>query len=429
MMEENKNLQEQEIKVSVVMPVYNAQDFLEKTLEDVTNQTLHEIEIICVDDGSTDNSREIIKQFAERDSRVRLVEQQNCFAGAARNHGMEYAFGKYIVFWDSDDMFREKALETMYLQAERQQSDICICAADRYDNNQKKYFNSDAYLRKKLFPDLEVFNKFDVPEYIFNLATNVPWNKMFLRSFVEKHELRFQEIRQANDTYFTLMAFFLADRITYVEDILISYRVNNSASLSGKASNTVFCAYDSYVYTLERMEPHKDYKVVQRSFQNRAISGFYHAMNIQTSFASYKQLYEKLVNEGFAKFDLLEKERDFFYDKWMYDDLHRMLEASPEEFLLFKSMARRLSVERGNSERNKLSEKFNKLSEKSKKDAEKSKKKEQKLEQQLASQKKQIAELEKKLKAEKEQVKAIKQTFSYRLGRALTWPIRKLRGH
>lgn len=95
-------------------------------------------------------------------------------------------------------------------------------------------------------PEKEVFQKTDIPDHIFNLATNVPWNKMFLRSFIIENHLEFQEIRQANDTFFTLSAFYFAKRISYVTDVLISYRVNNEQSLSGKASDTVFCAYDSY---------------------------------------------------------------------------------------------------------------------------------------------------------------------------------------
>ena len=145
------------IKVSVVVPVYNVDEFLDNTLSDITGQTLREIEIICVDDGSKDNSREIVKEYQKKDERIQLVEQENKNAGAARNHGMQYAKGKYVVFWDSDDLFLENALETMYLQAEKTQADICICAARRYDNQTGKYFSSDAYLRLDYLPEKEVF--------------------------------------------------------------------------------------------------------------------------------------------------------------------------------------------------------------------------------------------------------------------------------
>lgn len=345
------------IKVSVIMPVYNAGEYLSCTLDDVTNQTLQDIQIICVDDGSKDNSVEIIKEYQQKDSRIQLVEQENKNAGAARNNGMQYATGKYVVFWDSDDQFSEQTLETLYLQAEKTNSDICICAARRYDNQTEKYISSDAYLRTELLPEKEIFNKKDIPEHIFNLATNVPWNKFFLRQFIIDHKLSFQEIRQANDTFFTLSAFYFAERISYVKDVLISYRVNNTHSLSGKASDTVFCAYDSYCKTKELLEQQADYVLVKRSFLNRAISGFYHAMNIQTSFASYKLLYDKLVQEGFANFGLTECDSEFFYDRWMYTDMQNMLQWSAEDFLLQKSMTRRLNVEKANAQKRELREK------------------------------------------------------------------------
>lgn len=346
------------IKVSVIMPVYNAGEYLSCTLDDVTSQTLRDIQIICVDDGSKDNSKEIVKEYQKKDNRVCLIEQENKNAGAARNHGMQYAKGKYVVFWDSDDQFSEQTLETLYNQAEKTNADICICAARRYDNQIGKYISSDAYLRTEYLPGREVFNKKDVPEHIFNMATNVPWNKFFLRKFILDNKLYFQEIRQANDTFFTLSAFFFAERISYVKDVLISYRVNNTHSLSGRASDTVFCAYDSYCKTKELLEQQNDYELVKRSFLNRVISGFYHAMNIQTNFASYNLLYEKLVQEGFDYFGLTSCDSDFFYDSWMYNDMQNMLQYSAEDFLLLKSMTRRLNVEKANVQKRELREKI-----------------------------------------------------------------------
>lgn len=126
---------------------------------------------------------------------------------------------------------------------------------------------------------------------------------MYLKEFITKNKLQYQAIKQANDTYFTIMALFLAERITYVKDVLIAYRVNNDESLSGKASDTVFCAYDSWLYAKEHIEKYPDFNLVRFSFLNRALSGFYHALNIQTTFESYEKLYRKLVEEGFHESD------------------------------------------------------------------------------------------------------------------------------
>ena len=201
------------IKVSVVVPVYNVDEFLDNTLSDITGQTLREIEIICVDDGSTDNSCKIIEEWMEKDSRIQLIRQKNQYAGVARNNGLKQAHGKYVIFWDADDLFEHNALEVMYAQAEQENSDICICEARKYDNAKEKYIPSDAYLKEDLLPGKQTFNKFDVPDYIFNLTNNVPWNKLYLKEFITKNKLQYQAIKQANDTYFTIMALFLAERI------------------------------------------------------------------------------------------------------------------------------------------------------------------------------------------------------------------------
>lgn len=350
-----------DIKVSVVMPVYNAEDFLNQTLKDVSEQTLKEIEIICVDDGSTDSSCEIIENWRKKDSRIQLIRQQNLFAGVARNTGMAQATGKYVIFWDSDDMFHHEALEKMYLQSEKTGADICVCGARRYDGENKQYISSDVYLNKKKLPKKEVFNKKDMPDQIFNFATNVPWNKMYLKEFIEKHDLKYQAIRQANDTYFTLMSLFLAEKITCVKDILITYRVNNTKSLTGRASDTVFCAYDSYVLTKQTMEQYPEFKLVKKSFRNRALSGFLHSLRSQQSFEAYEKLYNMLAQEGFYKFEMADCTWMDIRPVWMYTDMKNIMSMSASEFLLQKNRERFMNLEKSKSEIAKLQAEIRRL--------------------------------------------------------------------
>ena len=333
-----------QIKVSVIMPVYNAADFLNETLRDVTGQTLKDIEIICVDDGSKDSSREIVGEWQEKDNRIQLITQQNQYAGVARNNGFAQAKGRYVVFWDSDDIFHETALEQMYLQLEKTGADVCVCGAQRYDMENDRYIPSKAYLRRELLPDMEVFSKKDT-EYLFDFATNNPWNKMYLAEFIRKHDLQFQAIKQANDTYFTMMALFLAEKITYVDEVLISYRVNNAGSLTGKASDTVFCAYESYVYTKERMEKYPEFALVKKSFLNHALNGFFHALNNQRSFVSYEKLYNKLAEEGFAYFGMDKVPAEEYMHAWQHRDMLKVLSMPATEFLLQKCEERRLNAE------------------------------------------------------------------------------------
>lgn len=328
-------------KVSVIVPVYNAGEYIGQMLESVLGQSMQEIEIICVNDGSTDNSGEIIRSFMDRDSRIMLLEQPNINAGAARNQGLLHARGKYVVFWDADDQFHRRALELMCRKMQRTQADICVCGVCEFVQGGKMY-ETDGYLKTDLIPDKDPFNKFDLRDTIFNFGSNMVWNKMFRRKFLVSHQLRFQEIRQANDTAFVMKAMFAADRITYVDRYLAFYRVDNADSLTMKSSETVFCPYESYLYTLQELEKEPEFALVKKGFRNKAAMGMFRALNIQSSFNSYEVLYDFLQREGFERLGLTECRKEDMEEEWVCTDLERIRMMSAEEFLLCKANERRM---------------------------------------------------------------------------------------
>lgn len=328
-------------KVSVIVPVYNAGEYIGQMLDSVLGQSMQEIEIICVNDGSTDNSGEIIRSFMDRDSRIMLLEQPNINAGAARNQGLLHARGKYVVFWDADDQFHRRALELMCRKMQRTQADICVCGVCEFVQGGKMY-EADGYLKTEFIPDKDPFNKFDLRDTIFNFGSNMVWNKMFRRKFLVSHQLRFQEIRQANDTAFVMKAMFVADRITYVDRYLAFYRVDNADSLTMKSSETVFCPYESYLYTLQELEKEPEFALVKKGFRNKAAMGMFRSLNIQSSFNSYEVLYDFLQREGFERLGLTECRKEDMEEEWVCTDLERIRMMSAEEFLLCKANERRM---------------------------------------------------------------------------------------
>ncbi len=404
------------IKVSVVMPVYNVEEFLHETLDYVTKQTLKDIEIICVDDGSTDGSLALLKEIAGEDQRIKVLSQDNAGAGAARNRGMDQATGDYIIFWDSDDIFKEAALEHMYEKILETDSDLCLCASDQYDMLKEKFYESNACIRHEYISETVPFNKHDLPDTIFNVTNNVPWNKLYKRSFIDKHGLRFQEIRQANDTYFSMMSLFYADKITYIDEVLVSYRVSNSLSISGKSSSTTLCGYDSYVYTLDKLETCEDFPLVKKSFQNRCLSGLYHSLNIQTSFESYVLLYNKIKDEGIDHFGFRDMAEEDFIQGWYYRDLELIKDLSAGDFLISKSNSRRITGERRRNRIIKLKDvnQRNKETIKNQKETIK----------ELRAEKK---DLNRSLTKANNRILELETSFSYKLGRALTVPVRVIR--
>ena len=131
-----------DVKVSVIMPIYNASSYLRPALDSVLDQTLFEIELICIDDGSTDNSLEIIKEYRERDERVRIITETNAGPALARNNGIRRARGEYIAFIDADDFVEPALLETLYELALKDNLDIAICKYDIYNSSKARFENS-----------------------------------------------------------------------------------------------------------------------------------------------------------------------------------------------------------------------------------------------------------------------------------------------
>ena len=174
--------------VSVIIPVYNAAKYLRETLDCVCNQTLRDIEIICVDDGSTDDSPGILQEYAARDGRFRILQQKNQYAGVARNNGMAVARGKYLSFLDADDLFAPDMLEKMSARAEETGADLVCCDADEFDDNDPTRTPQPMTWILENVPE-------DCPECfeprtllgdrIFQSLCFAPWNKLYLSSHVK----------------------------------------------------------------------------------------------------------------------------------------------------------------------------------------------------------------------------------------------------
>jgi glycosyltransferase involved in cell wall biosynthesis len=140
-------------KVSVIMPVYNVENYLRQCLDSVINQTLRDIEIICIDDQSTDGSLGILKDYAAIDPRIRIITQKNAGAGAARNTGLKVAKGEYLSFLDSDDFFELDMLEKAYHACSTNNLDFVVFRSDKFDNDSKTYIPLYYSIRKDLLPD------------------------------------------------------------------------------------------------------------------------------------------------------------------------------------------------------------------------------------------------------------------------------------
>ncbi len=231
-------------KVSIIMPIYNVEKYLDRSIGSLLNQTLKDIEIILIDDGSTDKSLEIIKQYADLNKdAIKYVSVENGGAAKARNIGLSLAEGEYIGFVDSDDYVDATMFDKMYSLAKKDNAEIVTCGYNRIDYNdvQQRDIKNRACFGK---------NVFQAPELISN---NVPyiWNKIFKRSLIEKTGICFEEnLRIFEDLVFTYKLFLNANRISRVCEPLYNYIFSRTNSLTYTFSEKrfdLFPAFDSLI--------------------------------------------------------------------------------------------------------------------------------------------------------------------------------------
>ncbi len=217
-----------DIKVSVIIPIFNASDYLRPAIDSVIYQTLREIEIICVDDGSTDKSLAILKEYQKNDDRIRIVTEANAGPGLARNNGLGRARGEYIAFLDADDFYEPTVLETMYERAMRDNLDIVISRYDIYNSRRAAFSKADEGDHVDIYDNGVVSSKSEHPDYILTSTTGSAWNKMFRRSFVVDKALLFlPDVKIYEDVYFTVTALSLAERIGRISEVLIHHRIHS----------------------------------------------------------------------------------------------------------------------------------------------------------------------------------------------------------
>ena len=299
--------------VSIVMPTYNAAEYLPDTLDGLTKQTFTDFEVIFVDDGSDDETVSILQDFAANDSRAMVLQQEHQYAGAARNLGMQHARGKYLLFLDGDDIFLPQMLEKAVEKAEMTGSDICIFRCNRIDNETGKLSAMPWTMRINKCPDEEVFSIQTGAKHIYEVTTAAPWNKFYRSDFVKKYGLTYQETRQSNDIAFVFASLVLASRICVIDEDLQTYRYNNKKSLQGTNDNQPTCFYEALKELKRRLVEYGVYEKVEPAFLNYVVEvSYYNLMTLKNVF-SYEKIFYLIRNEIFEGFGINNRPDDYFY--------------------------------------------------------------------------------------------------------------------
>ncbi|WP_281815655.1 glycosyltransferase family 2 protein [Brachyspira pilosicoli] len=227
------------IKVSVIIPVYNVEEYLKECLDSVINQTLKEIEIICIDDCSTDSSYSILEEYAKKDSRIVLIKnKENMGVGYNRNIGIKEAKGEYIGFIDSDDYISEDYYENLYNTAKKYNSDVVNTlnvSNDKEGNIFNYWCHIDNFVKIKKYYEYESNNLFNnVDFYSKYLVTFNPVNKIFLKKFILDKDIYFIEkkINAAEDADFIIRLFLNSPKVSFNNHSKYFYRINSNSSTS-----------------------------------------------------------------------------------------------------------------------------------------------------------------------------------------------------
>lgn len=222
------------IKVSVIVPVYNTARYLEQCLNSILNQTLKEFEIICVNDGSTDDSAKILEKYSQKDKRIVVINQENAGVSVARNAGLNCAKGRYIAFVDSDDYIKKNFLEVLYTTAVSTEADITACDII-YEKDGRLISNN--YMSRQTFKVKEPVFSTNQDKARF-VKSRVIYNKIYKSELINKNNIRFVPgVQFGEDTYFLFIASMFASSIALTRHTAYYYR-KNQASVSYEAFNS-----------------------------------------------------------------------------------------------------------------------------------------------------------------------------------------------
>ena len=255
--------------VSVIIPVYNAEKYLRQCLDSVCSQTLRNIEIICVDDGSSDSSPAILAGYAGQDPRFKLITQENSGPGTARNNGVRNARGDYLAFIDSDDFWDPELLEKALAQAEKYGADICLYPFAVYDESTASAADSGYSV---WMPAEKCFSPLEVRDRIFQMTPPAPGFRLYKRDLVERHGISFLPQYLAEDMHFVYPAMAFAERICYISDIHAFLRRGTSGNISSALWKYPKDTHRSLLQIRSILQASGKYEPFRDSFRTAAIS-------------------------------------------------------------------------------------------------------------------------------------------------------------
>lgn len=298
---------------SIVISIYNGSKYLVNAMENLISQTYKDIEIICVDDGSTDDTYNILADFAGRDTRIKILRKDNEGPGIARNMGMEIAKGEYIIFLDIDDYFNKNMIERLCRVLEQEGADMVICKARIYDERYKSDRPFPLAMNTDILGVKDSFCPEEHYDTLLQLTGGFAWNKMFRSDFLKDNGIRFGSTYLYEDMLLTADSLISAGKIALVEDELIMYRKNNKMSLSAKKDDNWDDLIEIFDQIRRKLIRRNLYQRLEKTYLNRLADTLYTAFSdyeTETAFTGLYNYYKDNLKDKYAR-----KDNSFFYNR------------------------------------------------------------------------------------------------------------------
>lgn len=290
--------------ISIIMPLYNAERFLEETLVSISKQTFRDYELLCINDGSDDDTVDIVKKFQDKDSRIKLLNNDGHMGAAvARNKGIMEAKGEYLIFLDGDDICDEELLLIAYQKANDTNADIVVSesmhVASEHIYDKKQIIHSMDYITKFCQQTASVQ---DIKTCDFLMWAANPHTKLYRKEFIDQEHLEFQNLSCENDTYFVMMAYFLAKRVVRSESERIMLYVRDHDTPSRISSERdPMCIYYAMSKVRDELVKRGIFAPLSQMFYYRAFFFLADALRGAKTKRDREKFYAFLVDEGLDK--------------------------------------------------------------------------------------------------------------------------------
>ena len=320
--------------ISIIVPIFNAEKYLQKSIDSLLYQEEVDLEIILVNDGSTDNSKKIINNY-KKYKNIKIINQEHSNAGVARNKGLKIAKGEYIAFLDADDYFQKKAFTNILKELEKEKNvDVTIFGAQCYNEASERTTLIKDSITIKNCPLKNPFSPEDMNKYLFNSFQFWAWNKIYKREMILKNKIEFQDVERSNDAKFVASSLLHAKKIKVLNKYLIVHRIGHGTNT--QANNVekpleFWKAYKEVKKEVEKIEK-DDYSMFEQSLLNKLLIGIIDYLDsVKSNPIVYDKVKMHIKKNGEIDFAFLNKPKEYYYNTKYYKKYRNIIENKAEE--------------------------------------------------------------------------------------------------